>query len=446
MTAQDPKSAFIRASVWHGSLDEAAAILAAHPEIAGADIHTAAILGDDEAVRRFLALDPASATSKSGTLGWDALTLLCFSRYLRLDPSRSAGFVRSAEALLDAGADANTGFWEQEHQPEPCFESALYGAAGLAFHAELTRLLVQRGADPNDAEVPYHSPETYDLGALKALVVSGNLNADSLTTMLLRKSDWHDYHGIDYLLQHGADPNRMTRWGFTAFQQAIRRDNALDIVDLLLDRGADPTLSGNEGTGVALAAGRGRADVLASLERRRIPLDLSGADRLIAACARDDAAAVSALVREEPALVAQVVGTGGSLLARFAGNGNTPGVRSLLDLGVSPSALYLEGDGYFEIAKRSTALHVAAWRIRPDTVRLLIERGADVNARDAAGRTPLASAVRGCVESYWTERRTPQCVMALLAAGASTEGARYPTGYAEIDDLLRVHGAAPSAA
>ena len=45
--------------------------------------------------------------------------------------------------------------------------------------------------------------------------------------MLLRKADWHDYEGIKYLLEHGADPNLMTMWGYTALHQALRRDNAL---------------------------------------------------------------------------------------------------------------------------------------------------------------------------------------------------------------------------
>src|SRR5207245_2105587 len=100
----DPRAAFIEAAVWHGTLERADAILAAHPEIASSDIHSAAILGDDAAVRRFLELDPGNATVKAGPRGWDALTHLCFSKYLRLDPARSAGFVRAAQALLDAGA------------------------------------------------------------------------------------------------------------------------------------------------------------------------------------------------------------------------------------------------------------------------------------------------------------------------------------------------------
>ena len=76
----------------------------------------------------------------------------------------------------------------------------------------MTRLLLERGADPNEEETPYHAPESYDNAALKVLVESGKLNADSLTTMLLRKADIHDYEGMKYLLEHGADPNRMTRW------------------------------------------------------------------------------------------------------------------------------------------------------------------------------------------------------------------------------------------
>src|SRR5258708_10482317 len=105
----DPRAAFIEASIWHGSLEQSQAILAAHPEIAGSDIHTAAILGDDAAVRRFLEINPANATAKGGPRGWDALTHLCFSKYLRLDRARSDGFGRAATALLDAGPSAHTG-------------------------------------------------------------------------------------------------------------------------------------------------------------------------------------------------------------------------------------------------------------------------------------------------------------------------------------------------
>jgi Ankyrin repeats (many copies) len=110
---------------------------------------------------------------------------------------------------------------------------------------------------------------------------------------------------------------------------------------------------------------------------------------------------------------------------------------NLLDLGVSTTALYRAGDGYFGIAKDSTALHVAAWRACPEVVRELIARGAPVNAADGYGRTALQLAVKACVDSYWTERRSPDSIRALLEAGASTAGIKLPTGYEEADELLR---------
>ena len=67
----DPLIAFIEAacvprdaSHASGTLDEAERTLAAHPDLADRDIHAAAILGDDERVRRFIALDSAKATAK----------------------------------------------------------------------------------------------------------------------------------------------------------------------------------------------------------------------------------------------------------------------------------------------------------------------------------------------------------------------------------------------
>ncbi|MDP9205234.1 MAG: ankyrin repeat domain-containing protein [Gemmatimonadota bacterium] len=454
-SVSDPRSAFVEAACVpldrdHGSgtLEQAEAILADHPEVAASDIHTAAILGDDAAVRRYLGLDESKATEKAAPRGWDALTHLCFSRYLRLDPARSVGFVRAATALLDAGANPNTGWFENNHQPRPGWESALYGAAGVAHHADLTRLLLERGGDPNDEETPYHAPETHDNAALKALVESGKLSEDSLRMILLRKTDWHDHEGVKWLLEQGVDPNRTSRGGKTALQNAVLRDNSIDTIEVLLEHGADPTLVATRPdrwstnlpgkSVIAMAARRGRNDVLDLLERRGIPIALDGVERLIVACARDDRATISAIAQGEPGLVSELVAEGGKLLAEFAGVGNTEGARQLLDLGVDVNALY-EGDSYFGIARNSTALHVAAWRANHSTVQLLIERGAAIDARDANGRTPLQLAVRACVASYWMERRSPESVEALLRAGASSGDVPLPVGYAPVDALFKSH-------
>ena len=100
-------------------------------------------------------------------------------------------------------------------------------------------------------------------------------------------------------------------------------------------------------------------------------------------------------------------------------------MRHLLDCGISPGALYREGDGYFGIATDSTALHVAAWRAWPEVVKELIARGTPVDALDGRGRTALQLAIKACVDSFWTERRSPESVAALLDAGASVVGVEF---------------------
>jgi len=91
--------------------------------------------------------------------------------------------------------------------PRPEFEAAIYGAAAVAQAAGLTRLLLERGADPNDGETAYHVVETRDHTVLTILLESGKFNERSLTTLLPR-CDWHDEQGLRMILEHGANPSR----------------------------------------------------------------------------------------------------------------------------------------------------------------------------------------------------------------------------------------------
>jgi hypothetical protein len=378
-----------------GDLESADAILAAHPELPTGDVHVAAILGDADRVRRLLAEDPSRATARGGPYGWDALTHLCFSRYLRLRGSDD--FVRAAEALLDAGADPDTGFFEPDHQPAPTFESALYGAAGVAHHAGVTRLLLVRGADPNlGGEVGYHAPEGFDDAAMEAVVESGRLAPSGLTTMLHRKLDWTDLRGVCWLLEHGADPNAVSAWGDRALHHSLARDNALPLLEALLDFGADPSLPAPnhaDRSAVAVAARAGRADALELFRRRGCALELTGDDAFYAALARADARAVRAHVAAEPGIVARAAP---GVVATLAGAGNAAAVALALDLGFP-----LHPD----------ALAVAVWRERTAVVRLLLERGA-----------PVTAAVRELAEraltepSEWTPHRAREIADALRAS------------------------------
>ena len=426
--------AFIKAAIWHGTLEEADQMLAAHPEIATSDIHTAAITGNVDLVRDWLLDNAANATAVSEPYGGTALAYLCLSKYLRSHTEKSDDFIQAATALLNAGADPNAGFMTSGPYPE--FETPLYGAAGVAHHAALTKLLLSRGAEPNDEEAVYHSPETYENGAMQLLVETGKLTKENLSMMLIRKIDWHDEKGLEYLLAHGADANGERKRGWHALHHALKRANGLQFFEQLLRAGADPHLSSNGITAITMAGCEGRGDVLSLFKQRGVDIEQQGVFKLIAACALDDGDAVEKLAAQSPAIVTQIKEIGGELLARFSICGNAAGVQHLLNLGIPANEPYRNGDGYYGIPTGSLAIHVAAYLGYPAVVKTLIAAGSPIDVADKNGQTPLALAIKACVDTYWTVRRSPDSVKALLEAGASVKNISYPSGYKEVDVLI----------
>jgi len=386
---------------WHstGGIDRARGILLRNPEVAAANIYTAAILGNDSAVRQFLQTDLSHATIKGGPYDWDALTYLCFSKYLRLDKDRSDGFVRAATALLQSGADANTGFYSADHEPEPTFESVLYGAAGVAHHDSMTKLLLDYGADPNDGETEYHSPEWFNNRPMELIVESGRLKPMGLTTMLHRKLDWTNLSGVVWLLDHGADPNQISHWGSRALDHSLGRDNPLVFMETLVDYGADPRASTADGINAFMrAAAAGRADVLDLFRKRGFSFQLEDDFAFLEACATARTEDAARMAADDPELVPRLNSAEKPILAAFAGAGNTEGVRILLDLGFD-----IESQATHPGSRGNTPLHLAVWRERLDTVKLLISRGASLTAKNPGGLTPLMLAEQAQTEmSEWT--------------------------------------------
>jgi ankyrin repeat protein len=293
---------------------------------------------------------------------------------LRDEPGRSADFVAVARALLEAGATVNTGFLDHSHAPQAQFESALYGAAGVAFCAPLTALLLERGADPNDDEVPYHAAEHYAHDVVEALLAAPvPLSRDSLATLLLRKADWHDLHGMQQLLQHGADPNHPGPWPHSPLLQAIRRDNHVAIIEALLDAGADAARAFNGVSAASLAAWHGRTDVLQLFAARGLVLPQTGLDGIAVDVTFGDVIGVRARFAADGELRAAFIERLPEFMCRCAGNGSLAPLSVLLQLAPSLDVRWAEGDSYWKIPANSSALAVAVNRKQSRAERLIRE-------------------------------------------------------------------------
>jgi hypothetical protein len=116
------------------------------------------------------------------------------------------------------------------------------------------------------------------------------------------------------------------------------------------------------------------------------------------------------------------------ILGQFALLDRTDVVRALLDAG-----MHVDTRGWSNF----TPLDQAAMHGRIETVRLLIERGADLHDRafDDEGPTPLDCALWGIRNNRAEDGEYAGTVQTLLAAGAPTCHSP-PTGDAAVDALL----------
>lgn len=280
------------------------------------------------------------------------------------------------------------------------------------------RLLVAQGAGPND-DAFYHACEQADPAYLDALYQPG------FEDMVLHKLDFEDVRGLRWFLDHGTDVNARG-----CLPWAIGRGRDLEILQLLLDAGADVNLAHPQlpARPLEAAARSGHLAAYDLLVSRGATADLDPVAAAALAVARGE----STQLPTGPAPMPGVTGDAGDwLLGQLALLGRTGIVGALLDAGAEVDA---RGWSNF------TPLDLAAMAGRTDTVQLLVERGAalDDHAFDDSGPTPLDCAIWGSRESRTVDGDYPATVRALMAVGAPT-GHTPPTGDVEIDELLSAY-------
>ncbi len=280
------------------------------------------------------------------------------------------GCVACARYLIEAGADPDL---EDPDRVTPL------NMALLNLHFELAAYLVKAGADVNKWDLFGRSP-IYMAADVSTLPVKGNgamaviPSEDSLTALdvgrllldaganpnlqLKRRPPYRDVpqdRGGDAILSQGATPLlRAARAGDAPFVDLLLKHGAL--VDLPSKEGVTPLMAAagvDFGTRVTRGRNRTNEGVLATM---KLLLD-AGAD-------------INARMVAEPKAV---VPEGASAAAEY-------GIR----LRGRPSQV----PSPFAVPDQ-TALHGAAQRGFTTFVKFLVENGADLEAKDSTGRTPL---------------------------------------------------------
>jgi len=203
----------------------------------------------------------------------------------------------------------------------------------------------------------------------------------------------------------------------------------------LLETGLDPNVRGGDGrTPLRLAVQRGRTDLVRVLRRFGARYDATEVDRFLGACARNDRTEAEALAKRYPAMANRFSGSEQWALVDAADYVGTEAVDLMLDLGFGMDARRADG---------ATALHAAAYAGRPDLVRRLAERGADLDARDGRqAATPVEWAIVGSDDrpDYNPGADWLAVIKALVDAGAAIGRLSVIPRRADVARYLTAHG------
>src|SRR5437870_2150054 len=103
-------------AVRNGNFQASRREMRSFPDLAGESIHAACSIGDVDAVRYHLELDPKCIAAEHG--GWPPLIYACASRIHQLSSYHAAGILDCVSVLLDRGADSNTNTLADPSDPE----------------------------------------------------------------------------------------------------------------------------------------------------------------------------------------------------------------------------------------------------------------------------------------------------------------------------------------
>ncbi len=306
----------------------------------------------------------------------------------RLHHAAWDGYKFVAELLISHGADVNL--------RDKLMYTPLFGAANVG-HTDVGKTLLENGADVNAAD---------EYGGTALLDAACNGHADF----------------VKLLLEYGANTNAKGWGDYTPLNLAAFCGHKR-VVEILVDAGAEIDAEAIDGTPLHSAVIHNHLDIA------RLLLARGAKQSLPTACGVGDVTFVREHLKDED--ISKSEGCYGWRLLHYAAAcGQTEIIGILLD---HKADIDVENDS------EKTPLNLAALNGYKDAVKLLLSRGASVNAT-SDGPNPLTSAAYGC---------KPEIVELLIANGADIEtgGSNEPLmlaaakGYLDVVKVLVANGA-----
>lgn len=280
-------------------------------------------------------------------------------------------------------------------------------------------------------------PDADPAGPWSAGVVGGEVLRDGRFTFDYRArrlwAEWPDAEAADAMAARltaegaAAGVNGRDLCGFTPAMRAAAAGRA-DVVKLLLDRGADPNAESRMSvTALHLAVGAGSGETVAALLARGakadVQLAVGGSTPLMAAVEGGDVGIVQQLLAAKANVKLAGVGGEAPLHRAAAGGERADVVAALVTAGADVEAKEKHG---------LTPLMVAATQGRTGTIAALLKAGAKVDAATPDGLTALFLAT----VAGWADAAD-----VLLAAGADANGRSPVEGLTPL--MIAPHAADP---
>ena len=373
----------LKIALYHGQNWVVDRLLTETPDLAEDQFGLQCALFDLGAVRAALNADPSLATRDFGPR--KPLLHLAFSKRLKAHPELEDDMLAIAELLIANGADVNEGYPVRPGSDHML--SALYGAIGHADNMVLGQWLLENGADPNDGESLYHATELGHHDGLRLLLKFG---ADPKgTNALLRAMDFDDVQAVRMLLQAGAEADEFDGahvggerpWVIPALHQAARRMSSREMIDVLLDAGADPSRSFEGGSAYAYARVFGNTVLAQAIEARGQATPLSPDEALLAAAADGEETGDAYI---DPVKLPEAYRNVIRMILHLPGK--LDHVKRLVALGVEFDRPDAEG---------LTPVQLAGWEGVPEVMTYFLSLKPDLSHVNSYGGTLLSTIIHG---------------------------------------------------